>query len=288
MFPKHCSRVSVKEVSFPLTEKDIRSNLEGKNAYKKTEFLVLSNSEQWAVVRIIREPHPALFSAIEDVDIISLPSTTYYIEDSNLDVLSATSMYERAEELGAETLVAKGSFEHVSFISKEEPVEVVVFDVIPLEPPKLLDMVKTVLNTGNIPFPVKVIPRLSDLREMAKSCTSQNIMFPCNASQLVSGKRTFFLDQGPVLSDSEMDSICLLGCDLSLRIFNSIYKKEPAFFSMCPKKRAEEEQEERFVLTRCCKIKEGYERTGNILVVPWGSTLREVEDALIDLLPHHV
>jgi len=287
MFPKHCSVVTQKEVSFPLTDDDIRSNLRGKLVYKKTEFLVLSNNDQLAVVKIIKEKGQELFSPVQDVEVVSLPAETRYIEDPDLEVLSPTAMFEKAEELGAVTLVAKGSFEHISFISNEEPVNLVVYDVTPLEPPKLMDMVKKVLHTGNIKVPVRVIPRITDLREMAKTCTSDNIMFPCNASQLTTDKKTYFLDQAPELPDEELDSMCLLGCDLSLRIFRSIYNREPEFYNTCPKKKIETQEEEGPVLSRCCRVKEGYEASGNIVLVPWGATQREVEDALLYLLHNH-
>lgn len=284
MFPKHCSVVSVKEVSFPLTEKDIRDNLLGKSIYKKTGFLILKNENDWAIVAIGKAPPQDLFSTIEDVEILSLPENTKYVEDPAINVLSPTMMAEKAQELGCEILIVKGKFEHISFIHREELQPLAVFEVVPPEPPKLVELVREVMHSEFLPKPVKILPHILDLREVEKQGNQNNVMFPCHASGLTSEKNTYFLDQGLELPKDDIDNILLIGCDLSLRIFKSLYAHEPEFFNFCPKKRAMEADEGVMAIARCCTVKEGYERIDNIALVPWGATQREVEDALNDLL----
>jgi hypothetical protein len=283
MFPNHCREVSVKRVAFPLTEVEIRKNLLTKPAYKRTKFMILNNEESWAVTKIKKSHEDQLFSNIDEVEIISLPDSTAYIEDPNIDVLSPTRMAEKAKELNALTLIVKGKFEHVSFIHDEELRPLVVFDVIPPKPPKLVEMVRAVLNSGILSKPVKIIPQIMDLCEAERDYKTQNVVFPCHASGLTSDKETFYLDERPDFTGDELKSITLIGCDLSLRIFKTLYGKDPEFYNFCPKKRALEMQPEQFVITKCCELKEGYECMGNIVVVPWGSTQREVEDALNEL-----
>lgn len=284
MFPKHCKEVSIKRVAFPLTEEKIQENLLSKPAYKRTKFIALNNGEDWAVVGIRKPETKNLFSRIEEVEIISMPDSTKYIEDPEIDVLNPTRMAEKAHELEAETLIVKGMFEHVSFIHKEKLEQLIVFDVIPPKPPKLVELIRKALYSGNVPKPVKIIPQILDLCELEKECKNQNIVFPCHASGLKSDRKTFYLDQRPEFSDEEMTSICLIGCDLSMRIFNTIYGSEPEFFNFCPKKKAIDMQPEHLAITKCCEINEGHEFIGNIAVVPWGSTQKEVEEALNELL----
>lgn len=283
MFPEHCKEVSVKRVSFPLTEEEIRKNLVNKLIYKRTKFIALNNGDEWAVVSVQKPQDKNLFSRIQEIDIISLPASTKYLEDPEIDVLSPTRMAEKAQELGADTLIIKGMFEHVSFIHNERPVSLMVLEIIPPEPPKLVELVKKALDSGKINRPVKIIPHIIDLRKMAEGCKYQNIVYPCQASGLSSERDTFYLDQRPRFTDEQLQRISLIGCDLSLRIFKTIYGMEPEFFNLCPKKRIIDMQPEQFTLTKCCEIKEGHERIGNTAIVPWGATLKEVEDSLKDL-----
>ena len=131
---------------------------------------------------------------------------------------------------------------------------------------------------------MKIIPKILDLNQLAKECKNQNIVFPCYASGLKSGNKTFYLDQRPEFSKEELSSILLIGCDLSLRILKTLYGVEPEFFNFCPKKRAMDVKPDSYAITKCCEVKAGHERVGNIVIVPWGATQREVEDALNELL----
>jgi hypothetical protein len=276
--------VGVKNVAFPLTEDNIKIRLIGNLAYKKTDYLILKNGDERAIVKVKKSQSEELFSQIEEVEVISLPDTTKYLEDPKINVLSPTQMAETALKQGVETLVIKGMFEHISFIHKEELAPLVVYDVIPPEPPKLMKLVKTALYSGSVGYPVKIIPTIQDLRDITKECTKNNIVFPCHASELTSDKKTFYLDQDPEFQENELSDICLIGCDLSFRIFRTLYKTEPEFFNFCPRKRAKDTQSEHKTITKCCELKEGYEHIENIVVVPWGATQKEVEDALNELL----
>jgi hypothetical protein len=284
MFPNHCKEVSVKEVEFSLTSEEIQKNLAYKPVYKRTKFFALNSGDDWAVVHVLKSENTYLFSEIEGAKIISLPDSTKYIEDPEIDVLSPTRMAEKAEEIGCETLIVKGKFEHVSFIHNEKLEPLMVLEVVPPEPPKLVEMVKDILYSGRIKKPVKIIPEVLDLKEMSKRCQNKNIIFPCHASGLKSNKETFYLDQKPELTEEQIKSVCLIGCDLSLKIFKILYDKEPEFFNFCPKKRAIEMQPNYPAITKCCEIKEGHEKVGNIVIVPWGATQKEVEDAIRDIL----
>jgi hypothetical protein len=90
-------------------------------------------------------------------------------------------------------------------------------------------------------------------------------------------------DQAPDISSIGVDNITLIGCDLSLRTFISLYGKEPKFINTCPKKRTASEEAINKYLTRCCVIDEEHERRGDIACVSWGAKVSDVEEAILDL-----
>ncbi|UCE36308.1 MAG: hypothetical protein JSW00_12320 [Thermoplasmata archaeon] len=283
MFPDHCKEVSLKRVLFPLTKDKIEENLINKSAYKKTKFMVLNNGNDWAVVSIQKPEGKTLFSKIENIEIISLPDSTKYVEDPKIDVLSPTKMLEKAEEMGTKTLVIKGKFEHISFIHEEKMQPVRVLEVVPPEPPKLVELVKKVLYSGNVNKPVKIVPDILDLSEIAQKSGKKKIIFPCHSSGLKGDGDSLYLDQSPEIHE-DSDELVLIGCDLSLKIFKTLYKKEPEFYNFCPKKKILEQSQNIPTITKCCEQKEGHERVENVAIVPWGATAKEVEEALLDIL----
>ena len=109
-------------------------------------------------------------------------------------------------------------------------------------------------------------------------------MFPCRASGLVSGKRVLYLDETPELTSDELNQVTLVGCSLSARIFKAVYGVEPRMVNMCPQDMAEEMGVNGPVLIKCCKVKEGFEKKGDIGIVPWGARTADVTSALKAIL----
>jgi hypothetical protein len=280
MFPNHCKEVSVKKVDFPLKEGDIRNNLLNRKAYKRTNYIVLNHKDEWAIAGIKKDMASELFGTINQVNVVSLPDSTIYTEDDSINVLSPTMMAEKAEELGCKTLIVKGKFHHVSFIHEEEMKPLLIYEVVPPNPPKLIDLVKTALYSGNVKAPIKVIPKILNLNDLAKESQKEIIIFPCQASQLIGERSTLYLDELPELSTQDKEKVALVGCDLSLRIFKEHYDFEPKFYNFCPQKRAETEDPDIVTLIKCCQVKENHLFKNNIAVVPWGATQKEVEDAI--------
>lgn len=284
MIPRRCREVSVRRVSFPLTEDAITKKALGKPAYTASNYVVLNNGRDWAVAKIEKAEGQELFREIKEVKVISLPNNTAYVEDANVNVLNPSAMAKIAEEIGKETVIVRGKFEHVSFVHKETPTPLVVFDVAPPNPPKLVELVGLALGTGRIWKPVKIVPRLVNLNRLARARKTRCAMFPCYASGLKCGKNALYLDQAPDVSKLGVDSITLVGCELSLRTFTTLYGEEPAFIDICPKKKIAESDVGESCISRCCAIDEGFEREENAAYVPWGATVGEVEEAIIDLL----
>ena len=50
---------------------------------------------------------------------------------------------------------------------------------------------------------------------------------------------------------------------------------------MCPRDRVPDDGVTTIV--KCCRVKEGHEKDGNVVMVPWGATVPEIVDALNDV-----
>lgn len=284
MFPDHCKEVSVRRVDFQLTAEEIKKNLIGKKAYNRTVFFALNNDDDWAVVRIEKDQGDGLFGTITEIEVISLPGSTMFCEDGRINVLNPTLMAEKADTLGCETLIVKGKFEHVSFIHKEYLHSIYVYEVVPPEPAKLIELAQWAIDFGNVKRPVRIIPKILDLTELARGSDKDIIVFPCQASHLKDERKTLYLDELPEISQQDLQKVALIGCDLSFRIFKEHYDFEPEFHNFCPRKLAMDGDPANMILTKCCQVKEGHENSDNMGTVAWGATQREVEDAINDLL----
>ncbi|MGD0056426.1 MAG: hypothetical protein ABSB83_01035 [Methanomassiliicoccales archaeon] len=278
MIPGHCKSVSIRNVAFPLTVDDIGKHVEGKKAYTRTEYLILRNGEDLAVIRIEKENGVPLFRPITHFEIVSLPPDTIYVEDQSIDVLNASQMAKLSREHEQKTVVVSGMFNHVSFVKDERGLELRVMDVVPPYPSKLAVLVEKALDSFLIEFPVVPMVEHIDLNDFAKNIETPGIIFPCRASGITTGKSVHFLDETPQI----VEECTLVGCDLSRRIFSSTYRKEIVQVNMCPRDLAPKDGFPRIV--KCCKIKEGYELDGSTAIVPWGATVKEVAEAVRALL----
>jgi len=155
MFPDHCKEVSVRYVDFDLCDGSIRSFLSGKRAYIRTKYIVMTNGHQWAVVRIEKEAFNGVLQPISSIDIVSLPEETSFIDDRDLDVLSASKMGLLRESEGTKCVVVRGRSEHVSFFVDQRPFKLTVVDVVPPSPSKLVGLVDDVLDSQLQDFYVK-------------------------------------------------------------------------------------------------------------------------------------
>lgn len=129
---------------------------------------------------------------------------------------------------------------------------------------------------GSILFESSIVPIVEniDLNQLARSANTPGIIFPCRASGITSNKSIYFLDETPEIKEE----CTLVGCDLSGRIFASVYRKRIGRINMCPRDLAPKDGLPRIV--KCCKVKERYELDGRTAVVPWGATVKEVAEAV--------
>jgi hypothetical protein len=274
MLPDHCKDVSVRDVEFPLTPENIAKEIKGKKAYTRTSHIILRRGNEAAVVRVEKKAGPELFRPIIGYDILSLPEDTVIVKHDGVDVLSPSQMALVSRTHPGKMVIVQGLFAHVSFVKDLQGNDLHVLDVVPPSPSKLSVLVERALLCGAIDLPIVPVVEDIDLNELEKRVGTRGVVFPCRASGITSGKEVHFLDETPTLEGD----VTLIGCDLSRRIYESVYRRRPSWINMCPQDIAPKDQNYRIV--KCCRVREGFELKGRTAIVPWGATVPEVVAAI--------
>ena len=269
----HCKDVSMRDVDFEITPESIARMMDGWTAYVRTEFLVLRNGDSYAVVELHKEPGTGLFRKLESYDIVSLPDETVFYEDPELDVLNTPALAELQAKFPGKCVVMRGMFSHINFVKDLVPQRMMVVDNIPPTPAKLGVLVDIALRSGYVDHPILKEERIIDMADKISEVETEAVMFPCRVSHLKADKPYYFLDDAPEV-DKE---VTLIGCHLSKRIYKSLYGKDVPFINVCPRDFCDPDVK---TITKCCKVKNGYELRGNTVCVPWGATVPEVVDAI--------
>ncbi|HEY8476511.1 MAG TPA: hypothetical protein VIN09_06565 [Chloroflexota bacterium] len=274
-------RVSYQVADFPLTEEGLRT-LVGRLAYRHTDYVVLRRGDAVGVASVEKASREPLFAPITHAAWLSPPERTRFVEDHAVDTGLPSALGAKAIELGvkpSETLVVLGRYEHVNFIACPDPAVVRVVEVVPPEPPKLWDLVQRVLDVAPLAAMRAELERV-DLRELAASAPTRpgGLLFPCRASGFASlGVPVHFLDERPPRRDWT-----LIGCERSRQIHESLYGDQPPSVDFCPRRLVGRPATP--TLVKCCLLERGFERAGNVVVVPWGASPEEVEVGLCELV----
>jgi len=273
----HCKDVSVRDVDVELNEVNIRKLMSDWTAYVRADFLILRNGNDHAVVKLKKEDGLELFKKVRESEMISLPKDTVFVDDPNADVINVPFLASLQNTYPDKTVVVRGMFSHISFVSGMRTIRLNVVDNIPPSPSKLGVLVRAALSTGFIEHPITVNDVIIDMSEKVKDVRTEAVMFPCKVSGLTADMPVYFLDEAPELRHA----VTLIGCDLSKRIFTSLYRKDTEFINVCPMDHISDGNVKTIV--KCCKIKEGHKIEGNVAKVPWGATVPEIVDAINDL-----
>lgn len=268
----------MREVDIPLTREAITALMETWTSYKRTDSLVLKHGDEYAVVKLHKDPGEGLFRHTSHNEILSLPEDTIFVEDPEMDVLNTPAMARLQSEHPGKTIVVRGMFSHISFVHDLQPLKLVVTDSIPPTPCKLAVLVQRALDSGFIDLPIVPEYRIIDMSSRIPEVQTPAVMFPCRVSHMTAEKPFYFLDDAPKDLDGP---VTLIGCHLSMRIFKELYGYEPPFLTVCP---ADYIRPGERTLVKCCKIKEGHVRTSeDVVQVPWGATVPEIVGAINDL-----
>ena len=270
----HCKDISLHDVDFSLTEKNISDNVLKWEVYVRTEYIVLRNNKDLAVVMVEKKRSDGLFRKVKGIRIISLPKNTVFIKDPAIDVLNVPALASVQKRSTGKTVVIEGMFSYMSFVSGMKLLRLMAIDNKPPEPSRLRILIDRALSSGLVELPV--IPEYIDvdLEEKVKDVKTEAVMFPCKVSGMKALIPYYFLDKAPELEHE----VTLIGCSLSNRIYQTIYGKEVPFINICPVDAVPSDGVKTIV--RCCAVKEGYEIEGNTVKIPWGATVPETIDAI--------
>jgi len=273
--PRRYRDVSVAEIDRPLDAASLREHLLGRDSYRRTRFIIARHGEQTAVVRVERATEEPLFSPITGVEVLALPHECALLRLPDVDtaVPSQLAAAAVAQAPGARCVVVHGRYEHLSFILDPRPLRVTVVEVVPPEPPKLLDQCRRVLETADELPPIELVLRPVDLRELGGGDgDGRDRLLPCRGSGVtLEGVEVAYLDQHP-----EHRDWLLLGCARSREIHRWFYGDDADCRDICPR-RVEAPSP---VLTKCCLLEEHLEVTPGRVTVPWGASLDLVRNGL--------
>lgn len=276
--------LSVQETDVPLTEVDLVPWLLGREVYRRTEFLVLRNAGETALVAVRKESFEPLFSPVVEARLLAGPNQVVWIESPETDVGNASALSRAA--LASKTTarpdtlayVVLGRYEHVNFIWEPAPVRIHVTEVVPPEPAKLFAMAEQVVAFDEDLPPVDLVLDAVDIRDLAAANPSERYLLPCRGAGVDLGGTLDFLDTRPATREDWL----LIGCERSLQFHRHFYGDEPSRVDICPRKRTESGglPAGSLALTKCCLIERGVELAEGEAVVPWGTNLDEIRTAL--------
>ena len=252
----------------------------GREAYRRTRFVVARLGDQQALVEVARTDDEALFSDTVGARVLAPSEECVWVRDPTLDCGIASHLAAAAaRHPGARCVIVEGQYEHISFLLNPQPIEVEVLDIIPPTKSKLVDQVRRVLDFAEDLPPIVVHPYLIDSRQLLadEQPDCESVLVPCRGGGVdVDGVDVAFLDERPTRA-----SWALLGCQRSQQIHHWFYgeKAEPQV-DFCPRRFLPDDDGSQPRLTRCCLRESGIERQGSSVLVPWGASLAEVRQAL--------
>ena len=272
--------LSVQEVEVPLTEPDLVRFLLGREVYRRTDYLLLRSGTASALVAVRKAESAELFSPVVEVRLLAGPAEVVWVTAPETDVGNATALAQVAREHhqpGARAYAVQGRYEHVNFIWEPAPITIRVTEVVPPEPPKLFAMAEQVIAFDEDLPPINLVLDAVDIRELAVANPSPEYLLPCRGSGVDVGGVVSFLDTRP----AERRDWLLVGCERSMQFHRHFYGDEPAQVDICPRARTEPAGgTPTLTLTKCCLLERGVELEAGAAVVPWGSNLDEVREAL--------
>lgn len=279
LVPNRYRGVSVARIpdSVELDADGLRGHLLGRPAYRRTRFVVARQGTRTALAAVSRRSDIELFSPVVGLQLLAGPADCAYLIDPEVDTGIPSELARLAEERapGVRAVVVQGRYAHVSFIVEPRRLRVVVREVVPPEPAKLLDQARRMLAvTEDLP-PMELVGELTELTELAGRRPDRHYLLPCRGSGgEVPGADVSYLDEHP-----ERASWTLLGCTRSRQIHRWFYGDEPPTVDFCPKQTGAPVHDG-VLLTKCCLQEEGLDSGAGWVSVPWGSSLEQVREAL--------
>jgi hypothetical protein len=257
----------------------LRSHLLGREAYRRTRFVVARQGGRTALAHVTRADETSLFAPIVELRMLAHPHECAYVvaPDADTGIPSALAAVAGREAPDSRAVVVQGRYAHVNFIIEPRPLRVEVHEVVPPEPAKLLDQARRVVEVAEELPPIELIGRITRLADLAARMPARHYLLPCRGSGgEVPGAQVSYLDEHPDRADWT-----LLGCTRSQQIHRWFYGGDPPTVDLCPLRTGGTTGEGGArVLTKCCLQEEHLESGDGWVSVPWGSSLEHVRQAL--------
>jgi hypothetical protein len=268
----------VATVDCRLDEVTLAAYFMGREAYRRTRFIVVRNGSATAIVAVERDSDDPLFSAITAVRLLVGPTDCVYLTDADVDTAVPTALARVAIERapGTRGVAVCGRYSHVSFIIDAAPLRVTVREVAPPHPPKLLDQTQRVLDVAEHLPPIELVPDVVEFGELAASRPSNAYLLPCRGGGVsVEGATTTYLDERPARQDWT-----LIGCERSQQIHEWFYGERAPQVDICPRNRTGGNGA---ILAKCCLLETEIEVCDGRVIVPWGASFAQISEALTAL-----
>ncbi len=276
--------LSVQHVDIPLDDASLTEYLMGREVYRRTDFLALRNGEDTCLVAVGKTSTEPLFSPVTSVEVLAGPDACRYVLAPASDVGNATALAAVAtahREPGIIAHVIEGMFSHVNFILEPAPITIHVMEVVPPEPPKLLEQAKqAVLFDEDMP-PVRLELDAIEVTDLVDGVEAgRPLLLPCRGAGTDLGREVAYLDTRP----AERLDWTMVGCDRSSQFHEHFYGDMPPVVGMCPLRRLPDDGSGPLTLAKCCMIERGVDLRDGVAIVPWGANLDEVRLALRSLV----
>ena len=271
--------VAVTSFDGELDEGSLTWHFVGREAYRRTRFIVVRNSDETAIVAVQKESEEPLFSPITALQLLVGPAECAYVVDPEVDTAVPTALARTAlsQAPGTRGVVVQGRYAHVSFIIDPVPLRVTVREVVPPHPAKLLDQAQRVLGLAETLPPIELVPDVVEFDQLAQRSAATSYLLPCRGGGVsIEGATVRYLDERPA-----REAWLLLGCERSEQIHESFYGERAPQVDICPRKRPGGGGP---TLAKCCLLETHNEVDADrTVVVPWGASLALVADALATL-----
>lgn len=268
--------VAVTTFDGDLDEVSLRGHFIGREAYRRTRFIVVRNRDETAITAVQKKSEEPLFSPITALDVLAGPVDCTYVEDPEVDTAVPTALARAALRLapGKRGVVVEGAYSHVSFIVDPAPLRVTVREVVPPYPAKLIDQVQRVLQLAEGLPPMELVPDVVTFERLAEGQSTSSFLLPCRGGGVAIGGATVeYLDERPARHDWT-----LLGCERSQQIHECFYGERAPQIDICPRKRPGGAGA---TLSKCCLLETHIEiDEDRMVVVPWGASLAQISEAL--------
>ncbi len=271
--------VAVTDVDIPLDASSLTAHLLGREAYRRTRWIVATRGLEAALLQVARDDADSLFAPITALEVLSGPDETCVVRRPELDTAIPAQLAQAADDpaaAGARCVVVHGRYGHVSFILDPRPVRINVLEVVPPFPAKLLAQAQGVLDVAEHLPPILLTGQEVALDDVVPAAGP--VLLPCRGADItLPGRATWFLDQRPPPQDWT-----LLGCERSRQIHAWFYGRDPAaMVDLCPRRLPGAGAGP--LLTKCCLLEGEIQVEPGRAVVPWGASLSQVGEALAAL-----